>query len=63
MGVAAVSGTSVGSSAASNRPPEDAHAEHSRKARSGSADDAPPEARAEDRRNTEASGRNDIVVR
>ena len=58
-----VSATSVGSSADSMRPPEEAHAEQSRRARSGSAVEALRETRTEELRNVEAGGRNDIVVR
>jgi hypothetical protein len=61
MGAAAGSATSVGSSAASMWPPEEAHAEQSRKARSGSADEAPPEARTEELGNLVASGMNDMA--
>ena len=53
------SSTSVGSSAALSRPPEEAHAEQSRRARSGSA--ALRETRTEELRNPEAGVSNDIV--
>src|ERR1700722_2913371 len=62
-GAAAVSANSVGSSAASRRPPEEAHAEQSRRVRSGSAVEALRETRTEELRNEEAGGRYDIVVR
>jgi hypothetical protein len=45
------------------RPPEEAHAEQSRRARSGSAVEVLRETRTDELRNVEAGGRNDIVVR
>jgi hypothetical protein len=47
-GVGAVSVTSGGSSAVSVRPPEEAHAEQSRRARSGSAVEALRKTRTEE---------------
>jgi hypothetical protein len=45
------------------RPLEEAHAEQSRRARSGSAVEALWKTRREELRNVEAGGRNDIVAR
>jgi hypothetical protein len=58
-----LSATSVGSSADSKRPPEEAHAEQRRKAMSGNAGEARRIRRIEELGNLKAGGRNDIVVR
>jgi hypothetical protein len=55
--------TTGGSSAVSVRPPEEAHAEQSRRARSGSAIEALRVMRTEEPRNVEAIGSNEIIVR
>jgi hypothetical protein len=60
-GAGAGSATSVGSSTGSTRPLEEAHAEHNRKARSGSAREARRETRTDELRNEEEDGRNDIA--